>query len=151
MNALLFIDLPNNWTGQKSQVLSPLFKDGKSLLEFQIEKLKDSQYDLLVSIHLFEKCEALDEVLEVLKKHQVQHQIVESSCSASLRIQSAFDLKSEWKNLIKVVAEDFFSPSPYAQEIYQNLGSEDYTFSVFETLGLNFEIFYKIFFNFSFF
>lgn len=142
MNALLYIDLPSNWTGQNTQVLKPLFQDETSLLEYQLNKLKKQNYDILASIYIKQECDELDTVLTILKHNNVDYEIVKES-NAAQRVQSAFNKKSNWLNFIKVVCEDFFSPSPYSIEIYNSLGDEDYTFSVFETLGTNFEIFNK--------
>ena len=57
-----------------------------------------------------------------------------------------FDKKSEWFNFMKLVAEDFLSPTDYALSCYKevdSLSDIDYSFSVNETPGTEFEIYYR--------
>ncbi|MCO4783849.1 MAG: class I SAM-dependent methyltransferase [Candidatus Cloacimonetes bacterium] len=142
MNALLYIDLPSNWTGQDTQIHRPLFTDGSTLLHHQVNKLLDLNYDILASIYVKSECKDLQVVLDILKHFDIKYDLVQDA-NAGQRVKSAFDKNPHWAQFQKIVCEDFFSPSKYSQEVYQNIGQEDYTFSVFETLGTNFEIFHK--------
>ncbi|PCJ15636.1 MAG: hypothetical protein COB02_17775 [Candidatus Cloacimonadota bacterium] len=141
MNVLLIINLPNNWTNQESQILKPLFKDGTSLLQYQIDKLFKMDATLHASLQIDKETDLTDKCIHILKKNNVSYKQYNAPTLEAQKIVDAFESNSEWKNLLKVVVEDFFSPSDYAIEIYKDIKDDDYTFSIFETAGLNFEIF----------
>ena len=147
MNFQLLLQFPNNWTGSESKMMDSSTQYRKTLLEARLCRMASLDGESVLSLYWTDNPNSHEEVrAEILKLCQnygiecIEHS--SESTHVDL-ITQVFDKKPEWLHFMKLVAEDFLSPTDYALSCYKEVASVkdiDYSFSVNETPGTEFEI-----------
>jgi 2-polyprenyl-3-methyl-5-hydroxy-6-metoxy-1,4-benzoquinol methylase len=149
---LLMIDYPQNWLGQCSQFMNPLVDQGSDSLSFVLERCQSSEFPVLVSLWInaklnSEQSEVLRNLQERLSQAQISTTVLKQDSQTATelhRLAQTFEDYPALQAILKVRPEDFFSPTPQSLDALKELGEEDYTFSINEPVGMNFEIFSRI-------
>ena len=150
MNFQLLLQFPNNWTGSESKMMDSSTQYAKTLLEARLCRMASLDGESVLSLYWTDNPNSHEEVrAEILKLCQnygiecIEHS--SESTHVDL-ITQVFEKKPEWSHFMKLVAEDFLSPTDYAISCYREVASVkdiDYSFSVNETPGTEFEIYYR--------
>jgi len=152
MKIQLLVHYPTNWTGNPTPVLDSINGARKTLLELQLDKLGHLGLCVVVCLRKMEESSQAEEcrerILKICSDYQVETVELETGVSEPGLVSQFFKSRPECEHYLKLVAEDFLAPSSYALQCYREIVDEshedlDFAFSVNETPGTEFEIYFR--------